>query len=215
MTQSQSIGAIAQALVAAHAEMPAELRTACAVVEKCMRQLGNGFQIKFNEGYVRLIGGTKGIRIWKEAATLFEALSVDVPTEMYLCAKCGELKPEYGFARAKHLPRGRSYLCKICKKAYDIAYRDVSAEANKQRASYSYAKNRDKRLRYYKEYAIKNKHKRQAKDKVRWALFKGRLTKGPCEVCGALKVQAHHNDYSKPLEVKWLCPRHHQRLHHE
>ena len=35
----------------------------------------------------------------------------------------------------------------------------------------------------------------------------------PCEVCGA-QADAHHEDYYKPLEVKWLCPLHHRRLHH-
>jgi len=43
-------------------------------------------------------------------------------------------------------------------------------------------------------------------------ISRGRLTRQPCEVCGAL-AQAHHNDYSKPLEVRWLCQTHHSRLH--
>lgn len=41
----------------------------------------------------------------------------------------------------------------------------------------------------------------------------GNIARLPCEVCGAEKVDAHHDDYSKPLEVRWLCRRHH-RLHH-
>lgn len=32
----------------------------------------------------------------------------------------------------------------------------------------------------------------------------------PCDVCGDDEVQAHHNDYDKPLEIRWLC-----RLHHK
>lgn len=31
---------------------------------------------------------------------------------------------------------------------------------------------------------------------------------------GFHKVQAHHDDYSKPLEVRWLCVPHHA-LHHK
>ena len=36
-----------------------------------------------------------------------------------------------------------------------------------------------------------------------------RLKKKKCK-CGKVKVEAHHEDYSKPLEVIWLCRKHHQ-----
>ena len=39
-----------------------------------------------------------------------------------------------------------------------------------------------------------------------------KLVKRPCEMCGA-DAQAHHEDYSKPLEVRWLCPVHHRQRH--
>ena len=37
----------------------------------------------------------------------------------------------------------------------------------------------------------------------------GKLKRQPCEVCGKLKVEAHHEDYSRPLEINWLCKKHH------
>jgi hypothetical protein len=41
-----------------------------------------------------------------------------------------------------------------------------------------------------------------------------RLFKQPCIFCGNNeKVHAHHRDYSKPLEVTWLCAKCHHRLH--
>jgi deoxycytidylate deaminase len=40
-----------------------------------------------------------------------------------------------------------------------------------------------------------------------------RVVKQPCEVCGSTIVQAHHDDYSKPLEVRWLCVPHHNEHH--
>jgi hypothetical protein len=40
------------------------------------------------------------------------------------------------------------------------------------------------------------------------ALRNGTLKRKPC-ICGELKVEAHHKDYSKPLEVMWLCKKHH------
>lgn len=48
---------------------------------------------------------------------------------------------------------------------------------------------------------------------TRDAVRRGKLTKLPCEVCQAAPAEAHHDDYSKPFEVRWLC-RHHHRQHH-
>jgi hypothetical protein len=46
------------------------------------------------------------------------------------------------------------------------------------------------------------------------ALRDKKLVKMPCEICGTTKdVHAHHKDYSKPLDVTWLCALHHHRLH--
>lgn len=42
----------------------------------------------------------------------------------------------------------------------------------------------------------------------------GKLIRRPCERCGAI-AQAHHEDYSKPLEVMWLCPKDHKARHRE
>lgn len=42
---------------------------------------------------------------------------------------------------------------------------------------------------------------------------RGKVMKYPCEVCGSERSEAHHEDYSKPLEVHWLCREHHLELH--
>ena len=47
------------------------------------------------------------------------------------------------------------------------------------------------------------------------AIRDGRLLRKPCEVCGSKKVDAHHDDYSKALDVRWLCRKHHALLHKE
>ena len=49
-----------------------------------------------------------------------------------------------------------------------------------------------------------------ARSAVSSALYHGKIRRKPCEVCGILKVEAHHDDYSKPLDVKWLCNKHHK-----
>ena len=48
---------------------------------------------------------------------------------------------------------------------------------------------------------------------ARTAIRRGKLVRQPCEVCGSQPVDAHHDDYSQPLNVRWLCPAHH-RAHH-
>lgn len=40
----------------------------------------------------------------------------------------------------------------------------------------------------------------------------GILTPEPCEVCGE-KAEAHHDDYDRPGDVRWLCRRHHRQVH--
>ena len=45
-----------------------------------------------------------------------------------------------------------------------------------------------------------------------WAVASGKLKRKSCEECGE-KGEAHHIDYSKPLEVMWLCRKHHRQWH--
>ncbi len=52
-----------------------------------------------------------------------------------------------------------------------------------------------------------------ATSKVNQAIKRGAITRQPCEVCGATKVDAHHDDYNEPLAVRWLCRPHHQQFH--
>lgn len=55
--------------------------------------------------------------------------------------------------------------------------------------------------------------KKRARNAVASAVRRGKLTPQPCEVCGASPTEAHHDDYSKPLDVRWLCEPHHEKEH--
>lgn len=55
--------------------------------------------------------------------------------------------------------------------------------------------------------------KEKARGQARRAVAKGDIVKSPCEVCGDTKVELHHDDYEKPLEVRMLCQHHHLELH--
>ena len=55
----------------------------------------------------------------------------------------------------------------------------------------------------------------EARDIVTRAIRSGKIKKEPCSVCGVQYSQAHHEDYSKPLEIIWLCPEHHRARHYK
>jgi hypothetical protein len=65
---------------------------------------------------------------------------------------------------------------------------------------------------------LKNRKKNplhaRARGIVVGALRTGKLKRQLCEVEGCGKPgQAHHTDYEKPLEVTWLCHKHHVEAH--
>ena len=64
-----------------------------------------------------------------------------------------------------------------------------------------------------KRFYEKNRHKQLAHRAVRNAIRNKVLLREPCRECGETLSEAHHEDYSKPLEVIWLCKRHHHDLH--
>lgn len=82
-----------------------------------------------------------------------------------------------------------------------------------------------KRWGVYCSWSCRNKHirvadptpeqvRRWAGKKVECAIAAGRLKRQPCAVCGSHESHAHHPDYSRPLDVIWLCRLHHNRHHH-
>lgn len=70
---------------------------------------------------------------------------------------------------------------------------------------------RSQSKKYY--YDSKNFIKRKARRTLREAVKYGRIKKLPCVECGDIKSEGHHKDYSKPLDVVWLCRTHHMVIH--
>ena len=64
-----------------------------------------------------------------------------------------------------------------------------------------------------RRYRERHPEKVAARTALNHAIERDEVTRQPCEVCGAEPAHAHHDDYSKPLEVRWLCPRHHAEYH--
>ena len=73
-----------------------------------------------------------------------------------------------------------------------------------------------KKNRFLREqYNAKHPERLPANEAVTRAIKSGDLVRMPCAVCGysAARSNAHHPDYSRPLEVIWLCAKHHNLLH--
>ena len=104
------------------------------------------------------------------------------------------------------------------KKKYYEDNKDKIAEYHKARREKRnsvrrkhYAENREHELEV--TYGRRKRMYGGATIKVANAIVSGRLAKNPCEICGAEKAEAHHDDYNKPLEVRWLCKTHHTEWH--
>lgn len=73
-----------------------------------------------------------------------------------------------------------------------------------------------KSFRKFYTYRERLRHplRHKARNRVALAVFRGKLKRLPCRICGTTEnVQAHHEDYSKPLDVDWLCFKHHMEHH--
>jgi hypothetical protein len=145
------------------------------------------------------------------------------------CFKCRTLRPLSEFYAHPMMADGHLNKCKEC------ARTDVRAN-RKEKLDYYRAYDRRRnsdpdRLESHREYAAtergravarrggakwaaRNPHKRRAHFAVNNAIRDGKLKRQPCEKCGG-NAQAHHDDYSKPLDVRWLCTRHHADRHKE
>ena len=79
----------------------------------------------------------------------------------------------------------------------------------KWRAKHFKSQKEQDKKRYYS-----HKEENAAKGKVNYAKIKGELIPKPCETCGVINsIHAHHDDYSKPLDVRWLCSSCHKLFH--
>ncbi len=64
-----------------------------------------------------------------------------------------------------------------------------------------------------RRYTSRNTVKRAAHLLVQSAVRSGSLIRGPCECCGCDRSAAHHDDYAKPLAIRWLCRKCHRQWH--
>jgi len=144
------------------------------------------------------------------------------------CFKCGKIKPISEFYEHPDMADGHLNKCKQCTKDDTIENRNNNLNHYKQydknramlphrvnaRKEYNQTKKGKKiRKKTNDRYKSSNPLKYQAHNKISNALRNGKLIRGVCVICGSKNVHAHHPDYSKPLDVIWLCPKHHKEEH--
>ena len=87
-----------------------------------------------------------------------------------------------------------------------VKLRNYSREYNKKWRKENGYRNEEK---YHKKYP----EKQSCRQLLNYAIRSKKIKRGVCEVCGKKNAQAHHEDYCKPLEVRWFCPLHHTQHH--
>ncbi len=120
-----------------------------------------------------------------------------------LCPNCNRLLSLFNFASDNSKSDGRTSFCKECRNKYKKHYR--STDEGKQAT---------KRFQFVR--SILQPEKDEAKNKVANALASGSIHKPTsCEICNkeTANLQAHHQDYSKPLDVNWVCKDCHAFVH--
>lgn len=135
--------------------------------------------------------------------------------EVKLCRHCSEWLPMTAFYKHAQMADGHLNVCRECVKRRVRKHRfenDSVREYDRTRSKDPERKAMASEIgkRYNKEHRAR-KH---ATLLVARALKSGKLEKGPCHFCETTeRIEGHHNDYSKPLDVIWLCARCHRKLH--
>lgn len=158
------------------------------------------------------------------------------------CTKCLSVFPLSRFYRSKKHSSGYKSACKACEREAELipARRQKILDAKKkyshsekgvaQRKKYfsdpervtarreagkrhrNSLRGRALKSAYLREYRRLFRERARARAKLDYAVKVGKVVPTPCWVCGE-KAEAHHPDYSRPLDAVWLCPKHHREVH--
>ena len=157
---------------------------------------------------------------------------------MKVCNKCKLMVPLSYFYKDARTYDGLHSHCKPCHKVFTQKYRTTEKGLSVSRQSVKKYRQTAggiaARKKYWKsEKGIAQRKKNESTDKrkeyliidrlsekglarnaLKRAVRRKEISKQPCVFCGSVeRVHAHHEDYSKPLDVVWLCPQHHSDVH--
>lgn len=127
-----------------------------------------------------------------------------------LCRNGHERTPENTFSNS----RGTKS-CRLCRNKSQRDYIRKHPEKRKDYTLKWIANNKEKNREIKAKWKAANGTRAKAWAAVEKATKNGDLLKEPCSICHDPNSQAHHEDYSKPLDVIWLCPKHHGERHRQ
>lgn len=129
------------------------------------------------------------------------------------CKKCGENKPLSEYYSKINTLDGTVNTCKECTKTAVKARRRAEPKVQE----YDRLRGNRQSKEYLVGYREKYPNKYKAHNKVNNSLRDGKIEKpDSCSCCGStFSIVAHHDDYLKPLDIRWLCQLCHKRWHSE
>lgn len=131
------------------------------------------------------------------------------------CTKCCVVKPLDDFHNSKKDPSGKKYCCKKCTTDAAVLWQKENHTRLRETRS-RYARSEQGKAKKREWAAISKERNPEvfaAYNRVNTAKQNGSIIRRPCEKCGAEPAEGHHDDYTKPLEVRWLCHKHHNEYH--
>jgi hypothetical protein len=135
---------------------------------------------------------------------------------MKACFKCGETKPLEQFYRHKMMADGHLNKCRDCT-CKDVRHHRLDNPEKVRAYDRERAKQPhriEKRMKLYYRDREEHPDRLKARNTLSNAVRDGRVAKRPCAFCATTeKLEAHHHDYAKPLDVTWLCKPCHRRFH--
>lgn len=135
------------------------------------------------------------------------------------CPRCKTWLPSSEFYTCKRSPNGLKSQCKRCHSESSIRTRDKDRARDANRKHMQEARAKDPERFRQREREASRKRSGDMKCRARYelnlAVRRGEVERpSSCSRCGTnCKPHGHHEDYSAPLEVVWLCPQCHADLH--
>ena len=131
-----------------------------------------------------------------------------------VCRVCGAGKPSTEFYARQLRKDGLVGECRECTKArVRLRARTDPKVREYDRIRAKTPERKAQSRQFTVQWRSRNDAAHKAHTAVSNAIRDGRLHKEACLFCEGQEVHAHHRDYAKPLEVIWLCPKCHHRLH--